>query len=177
MGRTIGKSAIEVMRKRFPDKASEIETYADSFDVLAEAVKQGGGGGSVTVDSSLSGTSENPVQNKIIKAALDALEAAIEAVNNDYKVTLRVTVDEQTQQLVITTDKSVADIYAAAVDGKHVYAVVEIAQGYYQRFELHEYSEVEVVFYAVQKDEDGAASTAKPVLVVGNAVSGWDFID
>lgn len=28
-------------------------------------------GGSVTVDSALSGTSENPVQNKVIKAALD----------------------------------------------------------------------------------------------------------
>lgn len=31
----------------------------------------GGGGGSVTVDSALSDTSENPVQNKVIKAALD----------------------------------------------------------------------------------------------------------
>ena len=43
MGRTIGKSSIEVMRKRFPDKASEIETYADAFDVLAEEVNKGGG--------------------------------------------------------------------------------------------------------------------------------------
>ena len=34
-------------------------------------------GQSVTVDSSLSDTSENPVQNKVIKAALDALEAQI----------------------------------------------------------------------------------------------------
>ena len=31
----------------------------------------GGGGGSITVDSALSSTSENPVQNKAIKAALD----------------------------------------------------------------------------------------------------------
>ncbi len=31
----------------------------------------GGGGGSITVDSALSSTSENPVQNKVIKAALD----------------------------------------------------------------------------------------------------------
>lgn len=31
----------------------------------------GGGGGSVTVDAALSETSENPVQNKVIKAALD----------------------------------------------------------------------------------------------------------
>lgn len=32
---------------------------------------QGGGGGGVTVDDEISGTSENPVQNKVIKAALD----------------------------------------------------------------------------------------------------------
>ena len=31
-----------------------------------------GGSGSVTVDSTLSATSENPVQNKVIKAALDS---------------------------------------------------------------------------------------------------------
>ncbi len=31
----------------------------------------GGGGGSVTVDAALSATSENPVQNKAVKAALD----------------------------------------------------------------------------------------------------------
>ena len=32
----------------------------------------GGGGGSITVDSSLSATSTNPVQNKVIKSALDS---------------------------------------------------------------------------------------------------------
>ena len=36
-----------------------------SFDVM------NGSGGSVTVDAEISGTSENPVQNKVIKAALD----------------------------------------------------------------------------------------------------------
>ena len=33
--------------------------------------KSGGGGSSVTVDAALSASSENPVQNKVIKAALD----------------------------------------------------------------------------------------------------------
>lgn len=37
----------------------------------AKADEGGGGGGSVTVDSALSGTSTNPVQNKVVKAALD----------------------------------------------------------------------------------------------------------
>ena len=35
------------------------------------AIGGGSGGGSITVDSALSATSENPVQNKVIKAALD----------------------------------------------------------------------------------------------------------
>lgn len=40
----------------------------------------GGGGGSVTVDSSLSGSSTNPVQNKKIKEALDAKQDKVTEV-------------------------------------------------------------------------------------------------
>ena len=40
---------------------------SSSFDVM-----DGTGGGSITIDDALSGSSTNPVQNKIIKAALDA---------------------------------------------------------------------------------------------------------
>ena len=40
------------------------------------------GGGSITVDSTLSATSTNPVQNKVIKAALDELASA--AVTDDH---------------------------------------------------------------------------------------------
>lgn len=40
---------------------------------VADLIKQSGGG--ITVDSELSDTSTNPVQNKVIKAALDALSA------------------------------------------------------------------------------------------------------
>ena len=44
----------------------------DVIDILmAKMLSGGGGGGSVTVDSALSSTSENPVQNKVVKAALD----------------------------------------------------------------------------------------------------------
>lgn len=41
------------------------------LEKVIEQYGGGGGGGSVTVDSALSDTSENPVQNKVIKAALD----------------------------------------------------------------------------------------------------------
>ena len=37
----------------------------------------GGSGGSITVDGELSDTSENPVQNKVVKSALDALSEEI----------------------------------------------------------------------------------------------------
>lgn len=47
----------------------------DIFSILFGRKSGGGSGGSVTVDPALSGTSENPVQNKAIKAALD-LKAA-----------------------------------------------------------------------------------------------------
>ena len=128
-----------------------------------------GSGGSVIVDSVLDVTSENPVQNKVIKDALDALQAAIEAVNNDYKVTL--TVDSSGDAPALTTTKSVRDIYEAAAAGKHVYAELDLGIRV-QRFELHQFSALGeltrgVQFYAVQVDEDGGTETPKPVCVKG----------
>lgn len=103
------------------------------------------------------------------------------SASNDYKVTLTATVDEQTQQAVITADKTVAEIYAAAVAGKHIFAVVEIVGGAYQRYELYLYTAVKVTFYGVEMDEDGSASTAKPVVIEGAATGGdhdeWTVID
>jgi hypothetical protein len=46
----------------------------------------GGGGGSVTVDTELSSTSENPVQNKVVKEALDGKVNKIENVSGINKV-------------------------------------------------------------------------------------------
>ena len=71
--------------------------------VLAEA----GGGGSVTVDDELSDSSTNPVQNKVIKAALDA--------NKPFIVTL--TEDDQEN---ITADKTHAQIKTAFDAGREV---------------------------------------------------------
>lgn len=53
---------------------SNLETTAKNNLVAAinEARQSGGGGGSVTVDTEMSATSTNPVQNKVIKGALDA---------------------------------------------------------------------------------------------------------
>ena len=52
------------------------ETTVAAQLALAAASGSGGSGGSVTVDAALSAESENPVQNKAIKAALDGKGAA-----------------------------------------------------------------------------------------------------
>ena len=73
---------------------NDAESYADAKDaiILQEAKDyadtHGGGGGSVTVDDELSGTSTNPVQNRVITAALsgkpDTSDLAIVATTGSY---------------------------------------------------------------------------------------------
>lgn len=63
-----------------------------------EWANESGGGGSVTVDNELSSSSENPVQNKVIKAALDgkANTSAIPDVSGKYDTadTAETTIDD-----------------------------------------------------------------------------------
>lgn len=55
-----------------------IERVGDAIINLVES--KSGGGGSITVDSTLSATSENPVQNKVIYAAIGNIEALLSEV-------------------------------------------------------------------------------------------------
>ena len=56
----------------------------DAKDIaLIKALGGGGSGGSIIVDSELSATSTNPVQNKVIKSALDALGVQSDWNQND----------------------------------------------------------------------------------------------
>ena len=122
----------------------------------------GGGDGSITVDSALDADSENPVQNKVITAALG--NAGI-----DYKVSVTVTIDEQTQQPTFAVNKSVKEICEAAVLDKHCWASIVIngVITAYQRMELTEAAAAAgtygVTFGGVQND-DGAG---KPVVLIG----------
>ena len=61
---------VEVAPKSPDDVSSEstLPAYGEILDRIAEM--GGGGGGTITVDDALSATSENPVQNKVVKAAL-----------------------------------------------------------------------------------------------------------
>ena len=68
----------------------DLQTTAKSNLVAAinEAAQSGGGGGSVTVDSALSTTSQNPVQNRVITNALnekaDSSDLAAVATSGSY---------------------------------------------------------------------------------------------
>lgn len=62
-----------------PQRGIDYWTEEDKQEILEQIP---GGGGSVTVDDALSETSENPVQNKVIKAALKNLGDDIKAVSD-----------------------------------------------------------------------------------------------
>ena len=68
---TTGGPDLEIHNVPAGGTSGQVLAKASGTDYDLEWVNQSGGGGSVTVDDALSGSSENPVQNKVIKAALD----------------------------------------------------------------------------------------------------------
>lgn len=86
----------------------------DLFDLAAYKAINGGGGSSVTVDSALSTTSENPVQNKVVKAALDAKAdaSALAAKQDTLTAGQNVTISGNT----ISADVDSAEIAADVTD-------------------------------------------------------------
>ncbi len=61
-----------LVSKKVPEDTGELVDPAEFGSKITIQNNMGsGGGGSITVDSALSDSSENPVQNKVIKAALD----------------------------------------------------------------------------------------------------------
>ena len=61
-----------LVSKKVPEDTGELADPAEFGSKITIQNNRGsGGGGSITVDSALSDSSENPVQNKVIKAALD----------------------------------------------------------------------------------------------------------
>ena len=103
----------------------------DGKDIaLIKALGRGGSGGSITVDSELSDTSENPVQNKVIKSALDKLGVQSDWNQNDdtqpdyvknrpfYKESISVTAENVTDAVLEGVPFfSIADTVTVNVDG------------------------------------------------------------
>ena len=73
-------------------------------------------GGSIQIDSAISGTSQNPVQNKVIKTALDAkadANAVVTSVNGSIGAVVIGTATTQANGLMSSTDKGRLDtLYA-----------------------------------------------------------------
>lgn len=90
----------------------ELTTTAKSslVEAINEVNAKEGGGSSVTVDDDLSGTSENPVQNKVIKARFDGVDQTVA----DMQIALagKASTDVATQLangLMSSTDKTHLD--------------------------------------------------------------------
>ena len=79
----------------------------------------------LTVDAALSGTSTNPVQNKVIKAALDgvqtaldAIDAVLEAIDKEFDQVVHVTTQTFTEQEKFIARQNIGAISANEVEHK-----------------------------------------------------------
>ena len=105
----------------------------DSLEVKDGKLDLAEGAGSVTVDSELSDTSENPVQNKVIKSALDALSAFV----------VHMSVDMSSGSLGV--DVTNAEIYSACAEGRLVFLFTDL-NGAFAFFPLESASPTDAVF-------------------------------
>lgn len=75
----------------------------NNFSKVKQAIAMGGGSGSGIVDSEMSDTSTNPVQNKVVKKYIDDrdvyLEGYAEGVANDAEAAAKKYTDEKIAQI------------------------------------------------------------------------------
>lgn len=71
---------INLLTQKATIAGTEKIPVSDTEYVTTNQIASLGGGGSVTVDSALSSTSENPVQNKVIYTAIGDIETLLSAI-------------------------------------------------------------------------------------------------
>ena len=78
------------LKKPDYNDSADIGVINANMDIIDAKMKEiddkagsGGGGASVTVDSELSTTSENPVQNKVITQELSAVNSSFDELKSD----------------------------------------------------------------------------------------------
>jgi len=94
-GLSVGAGSVMCIVRRHGITASQMPGVAEDWIVIGGG--SGGGGGTVVVDSKLSDTSANPVQNKVIKAALDKKVTAVSGKGlstNDFTAALKKKVED-----------------------------------------------------------------------------------
>lgn len=119
-GGAIYKNSINYTGDALPDGGTTGQVLMKKSSVGGD-VKWGDVGGSITVDSYFSTTSENPVQNKVIKAALDDIVANGVTVD----VALDDTSENPVQNKVV---KAAIDAVDAKVDAVPEYEAVTAAE-------------------------------------------------
>ena len=84
----------------------------NNFGKVKQAIAMGGGSGSGIVDSEMSDTSTNPVQNKVVKKYIDDydvyLEGYAEGVANDAEAAAKKYTDERIAQIESGIDPELA---------------------------------------------------------------------
>lgn len=114
------ETAISAINNTRTGAVATAKSYADSLNTAMDARVQvlensiSGGGGSVTVDSELSNTSENPVQNKVIYTALE--EKALRSLYSDTTINVGRKAD------TIVGEYSTAEGYKTTASAKYSHA-------------------------------------------------------
>lgn len=84
-----------------PKDVENINTISEMVVKIAEWQEEHGGGGTITVDDELSETSKNPVQNKVMTAAINA-KADKSEVQTDVQEAVETAVEPAVQEAVQT---------------------------------------------------------------------------
>ena len=107
---------------------SNLETTAKANLVAAiNEAAQSGGGSSVTVDSAMSSTSTNPVQNKVINTEITTLKADLgdlSDLNTTVKTDLVSAINEVAQGGGITVDSAMSSSSTNPVQNKAIYSAL-----------------------------------------------------
>lgn len=149
----------------YPDIAGgipvgEYELISDCILACSEK-SSGGGGGSVTVDDTLKADSQNPVQNKVITAALAAK-------GDDFPVILT-----ETGGVLSCENATITEIVTAARAIKNVFAIIDDGTGIL-RMPLVYAMDGLVQFGCTNLDNDGSAWSAVTSGILGKMEAGED---
>lgn len=112
-------------------KGGKIDPKTADEAAVKYAIDNASGGGSITVDTEITEGGKNPVTGGAIYTALNA-------VNDDFVVTITVSMDGG--RPTITTETKVTEIIAAARAGKNVYALADTGL-YMQKMPLTAYGD------------------------------------
>jgi len=130
------KKLISLIKQKIAGKQDTL-TAGDNIKIENNVISATGGGSGVTVDDELSTTSENPVQNKVITAALNGkassddlntLETNIEN-SLDSETTARKEADADLQKQITSNDNDIANLQSEKLDSDDVTYTASVTSG------------------------------------------------